>query len=425
MPIRLAALASLCLALLAAPLAAQVLDTPYHDQVWDDNIQTVLAHREGWELSRPILRLGTDDALRFSFDDLSGRPNDYQYTILHCNADWTPSDLLPLEYLEGFETSNIWEFDYSASTLQKFINYHVVFPNSDCRPLLSGNYIFKVFRNYDPEQVVLTRRFYVLETRMDIAATVKPAAHPSLRYTHQQIELSLHDQGLNIRDPYRELLVGIGQNQREDNMVWGIQPDFTNQGTYTYRDRDYLIFPGGNEFRHFDAKNIRFKEIQTDSIYLLGQRYHFQLATDLERRFNTYTFQDDLNGRRLVKIEGRNDSQAMADYVTIHFRLRRDAEFHDGELFVFGQISDWAFPESHRMSYNPHERAYVLALKVKQGYYTYQYAYLRHGTNVADLAELEGDFYQTENEYVVWVYHRAPSQRHDALVAMEVFSSIR
>ncbi|MCR9084057.1 MAG: DUF5103 domain-containing protein, partial [Cyclobacteriaceae bacterium] len=53
-------------------------------------------------------------------------------------------------------------------------------------------------------------------------------------------------------------------------------------------------------------------------------------------------------------------------------------------------------------------------LLLKQGWYDYQYAYLRD--QQFDSEEFEGSFFETENEYEVFVYFRALGSRYDQLV---------
>ena len=41
----------------------------------------------------PVMRLGGDDVLQFSFDEMSHVYHRYVYRIVHCNADWSQSDI--------------------------------------------------------------------------------------------------------------------------------------------------------------------------------------------------------------------------------------------------------------------------------------------------------------------------------------------
>ena len=60
--------------------------------------------------------------------------------------------------------------------------------------------------------------------------------------------------------------------------------------------------------------------------------------------------------------------------------------------------------------------------------YIYQYLFVPNGSTTGQTAPLEGDFYQTQNEYSIYVYYRPMGARYDRLIGvttvrndMEVF----
>ena len=57
----------------------------------------------------------------------------------------------------------------------------------------------------------------------------------------------------------------------------------------------------------------------------------------------------------------------------------------------------------------------LIALLLKQGLYNYRYV-TRDNSGRPVTADLEGNFYETENEYSVYVYHRAFGERYDKLI---------
>ena len=54
-----------------------------------------------------ILQLGGQNQLHISFDLLGGELPLLSYRVRSYNADWQPSQLLPIEYIEGFDTYQI------------------------------------------------------------------------------------------------------------------------------------------------------------------------------------------------------------------------------------------------------------------------------------------------------------------------------
>ncbi len=115
------------------------------DFVYQPNIRTVLLYKMGFEMSEPIIELNSDDKLVLSFDDLSEDYVRYEYTVIHCDADWNNSDLMPNEYLETFTDDYINDFEYSINTMQDYVHYSLTLPNDVIRMKLSGNYLLKVY----------------------------------------------------------------------------------------------------------------------------------------------------------------------------------------------------------------------------------------------------------------------------------------
>ena len=95
----------------------------YENAVYNENIKTVLAYREGFSLSNPVIEINEATVLVFKFDDLSGEVKDYYYTIIHCDADWNESFLMQSDYLEGFSENPIDDYELSFNTTFKYVNY--------------------------------------------------------------------------------------------------------------------------------------------------------------------------------------------------------------------------------------------------------------------------------------------------------------
>ena len=65
------------------------------------------------------------------------------------------------------------------------------------------------------------------------------------------------------------------------------------------------------------------------------------------------------------------------------------------------------------MQWNPENKAYEASVFLKQGYYNYMYL-LDNGKNI------DGNFHETENEYIILVYHRPQGGRYDKLAGYRV-----
>mgnify|MGYP005656124655 CR=1 FL=1 len=65
------------------------------------------------------------------------------------------------------------------------------------------------------------------------------------------------------------------------------------------------------------------------------------LRTDEARRFQRYSgLVQDINGKRLIRVQEGSRNAIEADYALVHFTLPYEHEISHGDLYVFGQISD-------------------------------------------------------------------------------------
>ena len=64
------------------------------------------------------------------------------------------------------------------------------------------------------------------------------------------------------------------------------------------------------------------------------------------------------------------------------------------------------------MHYNTFSQCYETVIKLKQGFYNYNYV-LENNTNDLDTGYFSGNFDETENNYKIVVYYRNYSSRYD------------
>lgn len=403
----------------------------YSDYVYKESIATVLFHRVGWELTSPIMIYGSDERLLLSFDDLEGDYRVWQYTVIHCDAAWNPTDLWQNEYISGFPDEYIRDYRFSFNTLQAFTNYSLVIPNENFNFTLSGNYILKVFPEGQPDNPILTRRFFVVEPRVTVKAIVKAASSINERYTHHEVQFSVFTAAYQISEPLRDLKVIILQNSRWDNAIQDLKPMMIRGDELDYRYTDGTnTFEAGNEFRYLDIKSLRYNSERIRAIENRTDGYHVELLHDKVRATAPYITYGDINGRKLIKTEDANDPITESEYVWVDFFLPFETPVAGGGIYIMGALTDWQFnaPGNSpanvtgygRMEYNFARQGYEARLYLKQGYYNYLYAFLPNGQTRAETALIEGNRFEARNSYTILVYHREPGARYDRLIAAEV-----
>lgn len=399
------------------------------DFTYNDKIKSVLFYNNINVMSYPILNLGSNDKLKLSFDDFSLELKYYHYTIIHCNANWETDDLLPKRYLATNFEDEIRTYKYSLNTTYQFINYSVEFPNEFISPLISGNYILKVYDGYDIDNVVLTKRFMVVDNKVEINTTVKEATNVNDRFSKQEIDFTINHQNVPIQNPYEQAIVVLMQNYRWDNAITGLKPKYVNGSLLDYDYNEENVFDGSNEFRNFDVKSINFQSINIKRIQYeeRDKRIHVYIIEDESRSYKRYLSMPDLNGNFLLKKdESMTDSDIEANYVMVHFALKQYPQLKDGNVYIFGKLTDWKFKEEFKMNYDTLNNAYKKEILLKQGYYNYMYGVVKDGSkNKGDLTTYENSFFETENDYSILVYYRNPMLFYDELIGVKTFNSIK
>ncbi|MEO6883922.1 MAG: DUF5103 domain-containing protein [Bacteroidia bacterium] len=398
----------------------------YSDHIYKSNIRTVELYEKSWELSPPLIQLNSEQRLKLSFDDLDGDMKSYSYTLVHCDANWQPSDLHPMDYLNGFTQDQIIDYAYSYNTLQHYTHYNLIFPNENMQITKSGNYLLEVYTDNDPDSLVFTKRFMVFEQKVTVNAQVTKPVDANDMYYKQAVKFSIDYTGYNIADPYGSLTVVITQNGRWDNAISTLKPLYIKENFLDYNYDQDNEFTGDNEFRHFDLQSLRYKTDRISVINLDSNKHNQVFLTDDEtRNFKRYFSDADINGNYLIKTHDGTNSELESEYVNVHFFLPYDAPITDGNLYVFGALSAWQCTDDCKMNYDYKAHGYTLSMYLKQGYYNYEYVFLKDGSTAADATLIEGMHYETENDYTIYVYNRPLGSTYDQLIAVKKINSVK
>ncbi len=407
---------------LPALLVAQNTDLPYQDRIQSETIASVKFHLTGFPLTDPIIDLNANSTLTLGFDDLSGQVRQFTYAIIHCDADWMPSQLTSMEYLEGFMDQPMRDYRFSFKTLIPFTHYQLEIPNRDMRWTKSGNYALVIS---DGREVVLTRRFMVVEPLSQIQPRLVRPALASLTRTHQEVDFDVVlDERLDIRNPMNEVWATILQNGRWGMAITEIPPFLVRPRELSFDHQGKVVFPAGKEFRFLDTRSLRRRGDNVAAIDRYNDRTEVILFRDEPRADRSYNFFEDINGAYVIETFDQPNPDLAADYAEVFFTLVMP-EYTDGEVYLVGEMTDWAAREAFRMVYNPAINAYVARPSLKQGYYNYSYAVVDPGRPTAspDLAPIEGNWFATENRYTILLYYRPFGSRFDRLIGARSFNS--
>lgn len=380
-------------------------------------------------MQRPFLYLdngivdGQDEnnTLEISFDEMSHDVHFYTYTVCHLNADGNPSALLSSEYLSGFTTMDITDYQHSINTQRDYTHYRFNFPNEDMQLLASGLYALHIYEDGDRDKTIAWVPFAVVDPKVTIDANVHSKTIKELNGHYQQVDIDVSMTDLVLRDPQEFTLV-VRQNGRTDNAAILRQPTFVESKRLRYINHPSLVFEGGNEYRHFDAYSAYYAGTGIERIAYDNRDYHVLLFPD-EPREGVYMHEYDVDGQYRVNAERTSDPDTEAEYMWVHWLFVCDQPWFDGAVYVCGDLFDNEMSLRNRMQYDTEQGAYYLTSLMKQGGYDYQYRFLPKGERAASTLRTDGAYWQTQNEYTIYVFYRPFGARADQLVGLQRLSS--
>ena len=400
----------------------------YTDKNYNEKVQTVLFHPTLDSLAKPIIYLNDMmGMLHLQFDVFSNDAPYMYYTFIHCNNDWTQqSDIQQIEYLEGFESDDIENYSFSLNTMVDYVHFDLVFPTENMIPKISGNYLLVVFENeLTPENIYFTRRFMIVDDKATFNVNIPRYPFDlSLGTNNQQLEMTVSYPDLfnSLASQYSN--VTIQQNGRWDNAVMGVKPTYVYPDYISYENNPKTVFHSGNQFRRFNTSDLDNRPEQTRSVELSKDYYVVELYANKKRNTQAYISDHDLFGGKVIYLERQDRVAAIeGDYVMVDFFLEWEPVMTTQDVYIMGAITDWKFDESNKMTYDYERRGYAASLLLKQGYYDYIYAVKERGEEKADVTPIAGNFWETLNEYTIYLYLFDPTQNYDQLIGVKTVLS--
>ena len=397
----------------------------YSNHTFNEKIKTVQLYKEGWNLSYPVIKLNSSDKLILHFDLLSDQAETYYYTFVHCDKDWKKSDIFPTDYIDGYAENPIEDYQNSFNTTVGYIHYKLSFPNDRVNIKLSGNYILLIYPVEKPEEPAITQRFIITEDALKFDITAHRPQMTKDNNTHQQVDFTANYSGLSISDPFRNVYAFILQNGRWDNAKRNLKPDFFGDNELKYNSlSDKNIFQGGNEYRYFDIKSIRYLTEYVKRVDYVSPNYNVSLAPSEDREFKPYFYWQDFNGKYFIAFQEGKKPDIDADYVNVYFTLPYRENVSGGNMYVSGNLNNWAFDKNNLMTYNSERKQYECTMLLKQGWYNYEYVFLKDGSTDGTASIFEGSHYETENDYIVLIYYRNPRDRYDRVIGSVITNTL-
>jgi hypothetical protein len=360
----------------------------------------------------PVIKLG--ESIFLEFDDLLANEQDYYYKIVHCDYDWTPSNLLKSQFLKGVDNQRIINYENSYSTLETYSNYQLTIPNNNVSLKVSGNYVLEIYNN--SYELQFSRRFIVFKDIVKVGATVKRSRDFEFLNEKQVVQFSINSGNFRLVNPKKEVKVAILQNYHWPTAITNIAPQFTLGNELVYKYDQETAFFGGNEYLLFDTSDLRAPSSQIARIEI-GELYDHYLFSDTFRNSRPYTYFPDINGDFVIRTLQGDNSSREAEYSYVHFSLPYEETLGLDDVYIYGKYNNYAFTDENRMTYNEDTGMMQATLKLKQGFYNYKYATKGDDKNIRTNA-VGGNFHFTENNYLILVYYRNFGDMYDSIIGV-------
>lgn len=392
------------------------------DYVYEEGLRTVLLYPQPAQgadaaaamLQPPVLPLAQTVPLLLEFDEMGNTFRNYRAKIFHCNADWSVSLLNDIDFVDQINDFLFNQPQLSFNTKVSYVHYTFEVP----RVKLPGNYLLMVYREGNVKDIVLTKRFMIYENRVQVAADIRPSTGVQERNRNQQIDFSVLYRDYPLTNPRETVRVNIRQNYKWNNAITNLTPLSVREDQavleYNYFNLENN-FPGGNEYRFFDMRSIRFLGMNMAKIIPARDSTTVLLALDKSRTKEAYSQMVDLNGRFAIDNYETGRGATEADYVNVQFTLRAP-ERALGNVHLWGEFMNWNPTSVTQMRYDEASQSYRGEYLLKQGFYNYIYALEPAQGTALNETYFEGSHFNTENHYEVIVYYRPLASRADLII---------
>ncbi|MCB6120542.1 type IX secretion system plug protein [Flavobacterium psychrophilum] len=360
----------------------------------------------------PVFKLG--EPFQLSFDDLFGTEEDYYYTIAQYNYNWTPTLLSKNEYLNGNDNQRIQDYENSFNTLQIYSHYRLNFPNNYTQITKSGNYLVFIFSSN--KEIIFTKKIIIYEELVDVPMQVKRARNVTDNKYKHNLEFSIKSNSILFQNPVQNVKIILLQNGKWDNAIVNIKPQYTIGNDLIFKYDKETQFFAGNEYLYFDNKEIR---VATNTIAKVNSNtglYNSHLYTDSARKYKSYSYYPDINGNFKIRNLTAQNNDIEADYSWIYFTLFAINAPASTNIYITGMFNNNTISPENKMDYNTNKGVFEKAILIKQGFTNYNYTILDPQNNISDKDPIDGNFYETENQYTAIVYYRQNGELYDRVI---------
>jgi hypothetical protein len=381
--------------------------------IFTQNIKTIKLHPKGDNLSYPILALNSTKKIVLSFDDLSEDMRQFTYQIKLYDSNWDESDVDESEYIDGFTYGDVIKYGFSQATAQSYVHYKLEIPNEDTKIISSGNYEISILLD---DEIIFSKKFYVYEQKVGISGKVKTG---DLNNKNQMLWFDVNFKNYPQDFEESQVKVCINQNNRPDRTYYNINHSNYFDKNFEFHSGINNVFYSGSEYENINTKDYNILPRNVNQVLNENKFYNFKLIPYNYRLKTTYANRNDINGNFLIDAVNVNNIEEQADYVKVEFSVLPNLLNTNLDYYVIGAFNDYSNNSKSKLKYNKHDNLYKKTLILKQGFYDYKFKAIDKDTEKEEPQYVENNYFQTSNDYLIFVYFRSFDSEIDKLIGFQ------
>jgi hypothetical protein len=286
---------------------------------------------------------------------------------------------------------------------------------------ISGNYILKILD--ENRDVLFSRKFIVYEDLVTVPMEVRRARTANLLDYKHNIQFSVRSLVINFQNPLKNIKIVLFQNGQFNTAIKNIVPQYTIGNDLIYRYDTQTQFWAGNEFLYFDNNDIRAAANNVSRSDSSTGIYGSNLYTNNARANYPYSVFPDVNGNFVVRNISGTKNEIEADYAWVYFSLSAPTFMKNKGIYITGMFNNYSLSPEYKMDFNPAKNIFEKAVLIKQGFTNYQYQVADDKGIIDAENAIDGNFWQTENDYTILVYYRENNDRYERVIGKSTTNS--
>ena len=382
----------------------------------DFEIKSLQTYANGNQTKLPVLNINDtrNSKLTIEFDILSNDQPFLSIVFRFCDRNWNPYNNIFLSN-QGYNIDYSVNFERLPHTIKK-ASYHFKesYPSSSITFPYSGKWMYFITDSQDTSIVYDWGKFYVVNSEVRLNPNIYTSRisddrkYPNAlgRSFSLETQFYLPDSFYNTNIAEVEVIqnklvsypIVITKELYNDERFY----EWNGSNNFTFIARNLLP---GNEYRTVDIRD----RLRFPNLYANANIDRVSIS-----RYNQYGLRDIDGGSKI-----NNPFDDYSNYLDVTFNLRLPSDFNK-QVFLVGDFTDWEIWSGYELTNN--KGLYEIIVELKRGIYDYQYVTVNNLKE--DWIELEGNFWETNNIYNIFLYYNDPNfGGYDRIIGHTIITS--